>query len=73
MVSEKRIVIGMLLQLMKEHKEKCKKSDCEISNLLIIQNLKENGKWGGLKSGKKLTKPVPLFPRIDPSKMSQGA
>jgi methionyl-tRNA synthetase len=37
------------------------------------QNLNENVTWGGLKSGKKLTKPVPLFPRIDPSKMSQGA
>jgi methionyl-tRNA synthetase len=34
------------------------------------QNLKENGKWGGLKPGKKVTKPEPLFPRIDPSKIS---
>jgi methionyl-tRNA synthetase len=37
------------------------------------QSIKENGKWGGLKPGKKLTKPSPLFPRIDPAKISQGA
>src|SRR4030043_1155662 len=36
------------------------------------QNIKENGKWGGLMPGKKLTKPSPLFPRIDPSKISQS-
>jgi hypothetical protein len=34
------------------------------------QNLKLNGKWGGLKSGKRLIKPIPLFPRIDPTKIS---
>jgi len=37
------------------------------------QNLKENGKWGGLKPGKKVAKPTPLFPRIDPTKISQSA
>jgi methionyl-tRNA synthetase len=34
------------------------------------QNLKENGKWGGLKSGRKVAKPTPLFPRLDPTKIS---
>jgi methionyl-tRNA synthetase len=34
------------------------------------QNLKENGKWGGLKPGRKVAKPIPLFPRLDPSKIS---
>jgi len=34
------------------------------------QNFNENGKWGGLKPGRKIAKPAPLFPRIDPSKMS---
>jgi methionyl-tRNA synthetase len=34
------------------------------------QNLKENGTWGGLKPGKKVAKPTPLFPRIDPTKIS---
>jgi len=48
-------------------------SQLAIEENIWEQNLKENGKWGGLKSGKKLTKPDPLFPRIDPSKMSQGA
>ena len=48
-------------------------SQLAIEENIWEQNLKENGKWGGLKSGKKLTKPDPLFPRIDLSKMSQGA
>jgi methionyl-tRNA synthetase len=34
------------------------------------QNIKENGKWGGLKPGGNVVKPVPLFPRLDPSKIS---
>ena len=37
------------------------------------QKIKENGKWGGLKPGRKVAKPSPLFPRIDPAKISQGA
>jgi methionyl-tRNA synthetase len=36
------------------------------------QTIKENGKWGGLKPGKKVAKPTPLFPRLDPSKISQN-
>jgi methionyl-tRNA synthetase len=34
------------------------------------QNIKEYGQWGGLKPGKKVAKPTPLFPRIDPAKIS---
>jgi methionyl-tRNA synthetase len=30
------------------------------------------GRWGGLRPGTKVTKPAPLFPRIDPSKTSLG-
>jgi methionyl-tRNA synthetase len=45
----------------------------EIEENLWEQNLKENGKWGGLKPGRKVTKPTPLFPRIDPTKISQDA
>jgi methionyl-tRNA synthetase len=37
------------------------------------QNLIENGKWGGLKPGTRVAKPSPLFPRLDASKISQGA
>jgi methionyl-tRNA synthetase len=37
------------------------------------QNIQESGKWGGLKPGRKVAKPSPLFPRIDLSKISQGA
>jgi methionyl-tRNA synthetase len=36
------------------------------------QNIKMNGKWGGLKPGRKVIQPSPLFPRIDPTKISQG-
>ena len=32
------------------------------------QRLDEDGRWGGLKPGKKLVKPAPLFPRIETSK-----
>jgi methionyl-tRNA synthetase len=41
-----------------------------IEENLWEQNLKENGKWGGLKPGRKVAKPSPLFPRIDLSKIS---
>jgi methionyl-tRNA synthetase len=44
-----------------------------IEENLWEQNLKESGKWGGLKPGRKVAKPTPLFPRIDLSKISQGA
>jgi len=44
-----------------------------IEENLWEKNLKESGKWGGLKPGMKVAKPTPLFPRIDLSKISQGA
>ncbi len=34
------------------------------------QRLDEGGTWGGLKPGGKVSKPTPLFPRIDPTKIS---
>jgi methionyl-tRNA synthetase len=34
------------------------------------QNLRLNGKWGGLKPGRRVVKPTPLFPRIDSAKIS---
>jgi methionyl-tRNA synthetase len=36
------------------------------------QNIKKNGKWGGLKPGRKVARPIPLFPRLDPAKILQG-
>jgi methionyl-tRNA synthetase len=48
-------------------------SQLGIEENLWEQNLKENGRWGRLKSGRKVVKPTPLFPRIDTSKISQGA
>ena len=44
-------------------------SQLGIEENLWEQNLRINGKWGGLKPGKRLTKPSPLFPRIDPTKI----
>lgn len=34
------------------------------------ESLDEQGTWGRLKPGARVTKPTPLFPRIDPSKLS---
>jgi methionyl-tRNA synthetase len=34
------------------------------------QNFERDGLWGGLKPGRKIEKPIPLFPRIDPKKLS---
>ena len=48
-------------------------SQLGIEENLLEQNIKENGKWGGLKPGRKVAKPSPLFPRLDPTKISQGA
>jgi methionyl-tRNA synthetase len=45
-------------------------SQLGIEENLWSQNLKENGKWGGLKTGSRVVKPSPLFPRIDPTKIS---
>jgi methionyl-tRNA synthetase len=45
-------------------------SQLGIEENLWAQNLKENGKWGGLKPGSRVVKPTPLFPRIDPTKIS---
>jgi len=48
-------------------------SQLGVEENLWEQNIREVGKWGGLKPGRKLAKPTPLFPRLDPSKISQGA
>jgi methionyl-tRNA synthetase len=37
------------------------------------QRIDEDGRWGGLKPGKKLAKPAPLFPRIDTSHSASSA
>ncbi|MCJ7749436.1 MAG: methionine--tRNA ligase, partial [Desulfobacterales bacterium] len=67
-----RIIALLLAAFMPSTSEKMW-SQLGVEEDLWGQNLMENGKWGGLKSGRKVTKPIPLFPRIDPSKISQGA
>jgi methionyl-tRNA synthetase len=44
-------------------------SQLGIGKTLWEQNLRKNGKWGELKPGAKVTKPTPLFPRLDPTKI----
>jgi methionyl-tRNA synthetase len=64
-----RIIALLLAAFMPSTSEKMW-SHLRIEENLWEQNLRENGKWGGLKPGRKVTKPTPLFPRIDPSKTS---
>ena len=45
-------------------------SQLGIEEKLWDQRFEKDGKWGGLKPGRTVAKPTPLFPRIDPSKIS---
>jgi methionyl-tRNA synthetase len=47
-------------------------SQLQIKENLWEQDLRLNATWGGLESGRKVVKPTPLFPRIDPSKIEKG-
>jgi len=67
-----RIIALLLAAFMPSTSEKMW-SQLGMEKNLWEQNLKEDGKWGALKPGRKLAKPTPLFPRIDPLKISQGA
>jgi methionyl-tRNA synthetase len=64
-----RIIALLLAPFMPSTSEKMW-SQLGMEDSLWKQNLKENGKWGGLKPGRKVFKPTPLFPRIDSSKIS---
>ena len=66
-----RIIALLLAAFMPSTAEKMW-SQLGIEENLWEQNLKESGKWGGLKPGRKVAKPTPLFPRIDPTKIPQG-
>jgi methionyl-tRNA synthetase len=64
-----RIIALLLAAFMPSTSEKMW-SQLGMEKNLREQNIKESGKWGGLKPGKKVAKPTPLFPRLDPSKIS---
>jgi len=66
-----RIIALLLAPFMPSTSEKMW-SQLGMENNLWQQNLKKDGKRGGLKPEGKVAKPTPLFPRIDPSKISQG-
>ena len=64
-----RVIALLLAAFMPSTSEKMW-SQLKMEGSFLEQNLKENTKWGGLKPGNKVEKPVPLFPRIDPSQIS---
>ena len=66
-----RIVALLLAAFMPSTSEKMW-SQLEGGEDLWNQNLRESGHWGGLRPGRKVTKPGPLFPRIDASQISAG-
>ncbi|MDP2967629.1 MAG: methionine--tRNA ligase, partial [Deltaproteobacteria bacterium] len=63
-----RIIALLLAPFMPSTSEKMW-SQLGMEDNLWEQNLEENVKWGGLKPGRRVAKPTPLFPRIDPSKV----
>jgi methionyl-tRNA synthetase len=67
-----RIIAFLLAPFMPSTAEKMW-SQLGIEEDIWQQRLSENGKWGGLKPGKRLVKPVPLFPRIDTAKIPKAA
>ena len=64
-----RIIAILLAAFMPSTSEKMW-SELGMEGNLWDQNLKVNGKWGGLRPGKKVPKPTSLFPRLDPTKIS---
>jgi methionyl-tRNA synthetase len=67
-----RLIAFLLAAFMPSTSEKMW-SQLGIEEILWDQNLREHGRWGGLKPGRKVVKPTPLFPRIDTSKTLPGA
>ncbi len=70
-VESLRIIALLLAPFMPSSSEKMW-SQLGMEGHLQEQNLEEDGKWGGLKPGRKVVKPTPLFPRIDTSKIGKG-
>jgi methionyl-tRNA synthetase len=64
-----RLIALLLAAFMPSTSEKMW-SQLGVEENLWEQNMKENGKWGGLKPGRKVVQPSPLFPRIDSKKIS---
>ena len=62
-----RIIALLLAAFMPSTSEKMW-SQLSIEESIWEQNIDQNGKWGGLKPGRKVAKPIPLFPRLDPAK-----
>jgi methionyl-tRNA synthetase len=63
-----RIVALLLAAFMPLTSEKMW-SQLKMEGNVLEQDLHDATKWGGLIPGRKLDKPAPLFPRIDPSKI----
>jgi len=67
-----RIIALLLAPFMPSTSEKMW-SQLGIEENLWEQGIDEAGEWGKLKPGGRVAKPEPLFPRIDPTKISQSA
>jgi methionyl-tRNA synthetase len=68
-VESLRIVALLLAAFMPSIAEKMW-SQLKMEGKILERNLEENTRWGGLRPGNRVEKPVPLFPRIDPSTIS---
>jgi methionyl-tRNA synthetase len=64
-----RLIALLLAAFMPSASEKMW-SQLGMGDNLWEQNMKEDGRWGGLRPGGKVVQPGPLFPRLDPSKIS---
>jgi methionyl-tRNA synthetase len=64
-----RIIALLLAAFMPSTSEKMW-SQLKMEGNVLEQDLSGATPWGGLTPGRKLDKPAPLFPRIDPSKIS---
>jgi methionyl-tRNA synthetase len=68
-VESLRIVALLLAAFMPSIAEKMW-SQLKMEGKILERNLEEDTRWGGLKPGNRVEKPVPLFPRIDPATIS---
>ena len=66
-----RLVALLLAAFMPATSEKMW-SQLGLERNILESNLGKDGGWGGLKSGGRVLKPAPLFPRLDPAKIPVG-
>jgi methionyl-tRNA synthetase len=65
-------IAGLLLAAFMPSTSERMWSELQVEGDLWGEDLKKAGIWGGLRSGRKVSKPPPLFPRIDSKKIPSG-